>query len=57
MKILHVIKSLELGGAETNLRNLVQAFDPKRFNLESAEAIAPTVAVALGLALRRVGDR
>ncbi|OFW06883.1 MAG: hypothetical protein A3H96_14570 [Acidobacteria bacterium RIFCSPLOWO2_02_FULL_67_36] len=33
------------------------AFDPKRFNLESAEAIAPTVAVALGLALRRVGDR
>ena len=33
------------------------AFDAKRFNVESAEMVAPTVAVALGLALRRVSDR
>ncbi len=30
-KILHVIKTLELGGAETNLCNLLQAFDPAKF--------------------------
>jgi type IV pilus assembly protein PilM len=43
----------------------VEAFDPfkrvaldaKKFNLESAADIAPTVAVAVGLALRRAGDR
>ena len=33
------------------------AFDVKKFNLGSAEEVAPTVAVAVGLALRRVGDR
>jgi type IV pilus assembly protein PilM len=33
------------------------AFDAKRFKTESAIDIAPTVAVAVGLALRRVGDR
>jgi type IV pilus assembly protein PilM len=33
------------------------AFDTKRFKTESAADIAPTVAVAVGLALRRVGDR
>ena len=32
-------------------------FDVKKFNVESAAAIAPTVAVAVGLALRRAGDR
>jgi type IV pilus assembly protein PilM len=32
------------------------AFDAKKFNTESSE-IAPTVAVAVGLALRRSGDR
>jgi len=32
-------------------------FDSKKFQIESAEDIAPTVAVAVGLALRRVGDR
>jgi type IV pilus assembly protein PilM len=31
-------------------------FDNKRFKIESSD-IAPTVAVAVGLALRRVGDR
>jgi len=43
----------------------VEAFDPfkrvtfenKKFNVESAADVAPTVAVAVGLALRRVGDR
>jgi type IV pilus assembly protein PilM len=43
----------------------VEAFDPfkrvaldlKKFNITSPEEIAPTVAVAVGLALRRVGDR
>jgi len=33
------------------------AFDPAKFKLESAEEIGPTVAVAVGLALRRAGDR
>jgi type IV pilus assembly protein PilM len=33
------------------------AFDAKKFKTESAADIAPTVAVAVGLALRRVGDR
>jgi type IV pilus assembly protein PilM len=32
-------------------------FDPKKFNVESAAEVAPTAAVAVGLALRRVGDR
>jgi len=32
------------------------AFDAKRFKIDPAE-IAPTVAVAVGLGLRRVGDR
>jgi type IV pilus assembly protein PilM len=32
-------------------------FESKKFNLESSADIAPTVAVAVGLALRRVGDR
>jgi type IV pilus assembly protein PilM len=32
------------------------AFDSKKFNVDSAE-VAPVVAVAVGLALRRVGDR
>jgi type IV pilus assembly protein PilM len=43
----------------------VEAFDPfrkvtfdfKKFNVESPADVAPTVAVAVGLALRRVGDR
>jgi type IV pilus assembly protein PilM len=33
------------------------AYDTKKFNIDSADAIAPTVAVAVGLALRRMGDR
>ena len=33
------------------------AFDAKKFQVESAADIAPTAAVAVGLALRRVGDR
>jgi type IV pilus assembly protein PilM len=33
------------------------AFDAKKFKTESAADIAPTVAVAVGLALRRLGDR
>jgi type IV pilus assembly protein PilM len=33
------------------------AFDVKKFNIESAADVAPTVAVAVGLALRRAGDR
>jgi type IV pilus assembly protein PilM len=32
-------------------------FDVKRFNVASAADVAPTAAVAVGLALRRVGDR
>jgi type IV pilus assembly protein PilM len=32
-------------------------FDVKKFHVESAADVAPTVAVAVGLALRRVGDR
>ena len=37
-RILHVIKTLELGGAETNLRNLIQAFDPDKFEHHVAYA-------------------
>ena len=37
-RILHVIKTLELGGAETNLRNLLQAFDPEKFEHHIAYA-------------------
>jgi type IV pilus assembly protein PilM len=33
------------------------AFDAKKFKLDSAEDVGPTVAVAVGLALRRAGDR
>jgi type IV pilus assembly protein PilM len=33
------------------------AFDSKKFKTDEAADIAPTVAVAVGLALRRVGDR
>jgi type IV pilus assembly protein PilM len=33
------------------------AFDAKRFQVGAVEAIAPTAAVAVGLALRRAGDR
>jgi type IV pilus assembly protein PilM len=33
------------------------AFDAKRFNADGAADVAPTVAVAVGLALRRVADR
>jgi type IV pilus assembly protein PilM len=33
------------------------AFDTARFKVESAADVAPTVAVAVGLALRRAGDR
>ena len=32
-------------------------FDPKRFGIERVEDVAPTSAVAVGLALRRAGDR
>jgi type IV pilus assembly protein PilM len=32
-------------------------FDAKKFRVESAADVAPTAAVAVGLALRRVGDR
>ena len=32
-------------------------FDSKKFQIQSAAEIAPTAAVAVGLALRRVGDR
>jgi type IV pilus assembly protein PilM len=33
------------------------AFDTKKFQVESADDVAPTAAVAVGLALRRAGDR
>ena len=33
------------------------AFDPRKFQVDSADDVAPTAAVAVGLALRRVGDR
>ena len=33
------------------------AFDSKKFKVEAAADVAPTAAVAVGLALRRVGDR
>ena len=36
IKILHIIKTLNLGGAEVNLLNLVQATDPQRFELHAA---------------------
>ena len=32
-------------------------FDPKKFQVDSTEDVAPTAAVAVGLALRRVSDR
>jgi Tfp pilus assembly PilM family ATPase len=33
------------------------AFDAKKFQVESASDVSPTIAVAVGLALRRAGDR
>ena len=33
------------------------AFDTKKFRVDSADDVAPTAAVAVGLALRRAGDR
>jgi type IV pilus assembly protein PilM len=33
------------------------AFEAKKFNVQTAAEVAPTVAVAVGLALRRAGDR
>jgi type IV pilus assembly protein PilM len=33
------------------------AFDAKKFNVEDTENVLPTVAVAVGLALRKAGDR
>jgi type IV pilus assembly protein PilM len=33
------------------------AFDAKKFKVDSAAAVGPTAAVAVGLALRRAGDR
>ena len=33
------------------------AFEGKKFNVDAPADVAPTVAVAVGLALRRVGDR
>ncbi len=36
IRIVHIIKTLGLGGAEVNLLNLVQATDPKRFELHAA---------------------
>jgi type IV pilus assembly protein PilM len=33
------------------------AFDPRRFQVDAPEEIAPTAAVAVGLALRRAADR
>jgi len=33
------------------------SFEPKKFGLESADDIAPVAPIALGLALRRAGDR
>src|SRR5664279_5582140 len=35
-KVLHIIKSLNLGGAETNLFNLVQSLDENKFELHVA---------------------
>src|ERR1700693_1012346 len=36
IRVLHVIKTLSLGGAETNLLNLVQAIDRERFEIHVA---------------------
>src|SRR5436190_18805052 len=36
IRVLHVIKTLALGGAETNLLNLVQATDPERIEAHVA---------------------
>ncbi len=36
IKILHIIKTLNLGGAEANLLNLIQAMDPERFENHAA---------------------
>jgi len=33
------------------------AFDARRFQVEAVDDLAPTVAVAVGLALRRAADR
>jgi hypothetical protein len=30
IKVLHIIKTLNLGGAEMNLLNLIKAFNPQR---------------------------
>ena len=39
IKVLHIIKSLVLGGAETNLRNLIQATDPQRIDMHVAYSV------------------
>ena len=42
IRVLHLIKTLELGGAETNLRNLVHTLDRSRVE-EFVGAIASTI--------------
>jgi glycosyltransferase involved in cell wall biosynthesis len=39
IKILHIIKTLNLGGAETNLFNLVQVFDPTKVETHVAYSL------------------
>lgn len=36
LKVLHIIKTLGLGGAEVNLLNLLKAIDPNGFELHVA---------------------
>lgn len=36
IKVLHIIKTLNLGGAETNLLNLLQAFDKDKYEMHVA---------------------
>ena len=36
VRVLHIIKTLNLGGAETNLYNLVKAIDPEKFEVHVA---------------------
>ena len=50
-------RALRGAGRSASIRSSKVAFDAKKFKVESAADIAPTAAVAVGLALRRVGDR
>ncbi len=54
LKVLYIINSLDVGGAEMNLVRLLEAIDPRRF---ASTVVSLRPADALGSRLRRIGIR